>query len=206
MQAFPEHGILGEEYGKTTEDADYIWVIDPIDGTRAFIAGLPTWGILLGLMHRGKPILGMMYQPFTDELYMAHGDNAWLMLANSSRELKTSEKNDLSAAILLCTHPDIFKSEAEFVAFSAVSSQCRMTRYGGDCYNYCLLASGYVDLVIESDLQIYDIQPLIPIVEAAGGMVTDASGRKLSTGGFVVAAANPSLHKIALGLINEHLS
>lgn len=199
---FPDHSILGEEFG-LSGDGDYRWVIDPIDGTRAFITGQPMWGTLLGLQLEGEPIAGWMHLPVLGETYVKVGDNCELTTADGSiRTLSTSAVTSLDEAIVACTHPDMFAPGAETEGFDRLQAATRMTRFSGDCLNYGLLAMGLVDLVVENQLAIHDIVPLIPIVEGAGGVVTDLGGNRSFLGGYVVASANPELHARALAVLN----
>jgi histidinol phosphatase-like enzyme (inositol monophosphatase family) len=195
---FPGHGIVGEEHGSVDGDSRFSWIIDPIDGTRAFISGVPAWGILLGLRDGPRCVAGLMHQPYLEETFVGTPQAAWLARHGENRPLRTRDTRRLADAILYCTHPGIFPDAAELAAFEHVAAQCRLMRYGGDCYSYCLLALGHIDLVIEGGLQAYDIQPLIPIIEAAGGVVSGRHGEDASGGGFVVAAASRELHAEAL--------
>ncbi|WP_220348578.1 histidinol-phosphatase [Alkalilimnicola ehrlichii] len=178
-ERYPEHGILGEEHGTSAGDSEFTWVLDPIDGTRAFITGLPLWGTLIALNDGISPVLGVMNQPFTGERFMGNGERAWL----GDTPLATRECADLGDAILMCTTPEMFDSPESRHAFAAVAGQVRMLRYGGDCYAYCMLAMGMVDLIVERDLKPYDIQALIPIIEGAGGRVTNWQGESAQAGG-----------------------
>ena len=196
--AFPDAAILGEEEGLTAGTGSWSWVVDPIDGTRAFISGVPAWGVLLGLLKDGAPVAGIMHQPYLGETFFGGPAGAWLRRAGSDVRLRASGRTALGEAILYCTHPDMFAGHA---GFARVAKGARMTRYGGDCYSYCLLAHGLVDLVIESSLQPYDILPLVPIVEAAGGVVTGPDGEAPLAGGTVIAAASAALHAEALALM-----
>lgn len=199
---FPDYGILGEEEGRENADAARCWVIDPIDGTRAFITGMPAWGILLGLTEHGTPLAGVMHQPYIGETFSgARGAGARLRHRDTEIALSTRTDVALGDAALYCTHPDMFIGEGDLAAFERVAGACRMTRFGGDCYAYCLLALGQVDLVVEACLQPYDIVPLIPIIEAAGGVVTDGRGNSAAKGGFVVAAGSAPLHAQALAAL-----
>ncbi len=211
-QRFSDHAIVGEEFANTHGKSDFTWVIDPIDGTRAFISGVPAWGILLGLCWQGRPMFGLMHQPYTGETFIGLQDKepaAWFMRNQFDLQnpLLASTVKTLDDAVLYSTHPDLFDSSpaGEFERFRRVADACKLLRYGGDCYSYCLLAMGQIDLVIESGLQSYDILPLLPIVEAAGGFVTDWQGQPLSGGGSVVAAAGPELHAQALELLQGPL-
>ncbi len=195
---FPDHGIVGEEHGVHEGRSPYSWIIDPIDGTRAFISGVPAWGILLGLRENERCIAGLVHQPYLEETFCGSARQGLLLRRGERRVLASRREARLADAILYCTHPGMFGNEADLAAFQRVAQQCRLMRYGGDCYSYCLLALGQVDLVIEGGLQAYDIQPLIPIIEAAGGVVTGPAGEDASNGGFVIAAANRTLHHEAL--------
>jgi histidinol phosphatase-like enzyme (inositol monophosphatase family) len=198
--SFPEHGVLGEEFGTENGDSDYVWVLDPIDGTRAFISGIPVWGTLIGLTRKGVPVYGMMHQPFTGERYSGDGRRARYEGPGGQRVLHTRQGVDLATATLMTTSPALFAG-AEQAAYQRVEAKVRMARYGCDCYAYCMLASGHVDLVIESGLKPYDIVALIPIVEGAGGIVTSWDGGSAAGGGRVVAAGSKALHEAALALL-----
>ena len=199
---YPEHGILGEEHGEHGSASRVSWIIDPIDGTRAFISGVPAWGILLGLREDARCVAGLVHQPYLEETFVGGPGGAWLSRRGERRALVARPGSHLAQAILYCTHPSMFERESDLAAFQRIAAACRLMRYGGDCYSYCLLALGCVDLVIEGGLQPYDIQPLIPIIEAAGGVVSDARGESAASGGFVVAAANRELHREVLELLN----
>jgi myo-inositol-1(or 4)-monophosphatase len=199
---WPDSPIHGEEQGFTPGESEWSWSIDPIDGTRAFISGVPAWGILLGLLKAGRPVGGIMRQPYLDETFVGDPTGAWLLRGGSRVALRSSGKAILDEAILYSTRPPSdFADPAERRGFERVSAAVRMTRFGGDCYSYCLVAHGFVDLVIESGLQAYDIVPLIPIVEAAGGVVSGLDGASPLSGGTVIAAASPALHAQALALM-----
>lgn len=200
-QRFPGHAILGEEYG-LSGSGRYRWIIDPIDGTRAFITGQPMWGTLLGLQDDGRPVAGWMHLPVLDETYVGHR-RCRLRTAVSTTTVTVSSTKDLADAIVMCTHPTMFAPGPEADGFAAVAAEAKMVRYSGDCLNYGLLAMGLVDLVIDNELADYDIVPLIPIVESSGGIVTDLDGRAPLDGGFVVAAATAELHAAALAVLNR---
>jgi len=196
--AYPAHGIVGEEFGSHQPDSEHCWVIDPIDGTRAFIAGLPVWGTLIGLMAHGRPLVGVMDQPFTRERFWSDGDGAYYLIGDSALEpMHTSQCTRLEDAILAATSPDMFR-DGDDLRFAALSARARLTRYGGDCYNYAMLAMGLIDVVAEAQLKSFDIVALTPIIEAAGGRVTTWDGDAPSAGGRIVAAATPALHAAAL--------
>ncbi|MFP3921903.1 MAG: histidinol-phosphatase, partial [Dichotomicrobium sp.] len=196
---YPDHGIVGEEFGAHNPDADHCWVIDPIDGTRAFITGQPVWGTLIGLMAQGRPLIGMMDQPFTRERFWTEGAGAFYRHGEGRPEaMATSACARIEDAVLAATTPDMFESDYERGGFGAISGRARLTRFGGDCYNYCMLAMGLIDIVVEAQLKSFDIVPLVPIIEAAGGCVSTWEGGAPNAGGRIVAAANPALHAAAL--------
>lgn len=197
---FPSHGIVGEEFGNESEDADYVWVLDPIDGTRGFITGLPTWGTLIGLMKNGMPVYGMMSQPFTKERFLGDGGAARHRGPNGERKMRVRSCAKLADAIMSSTSPRIFAGK-ELKAFEAIQEATRHTRFGGDCYAYCMLAAGHIDLVVETELKPYDIVALIPIIEGAGGVVTNWEGGPAHKGGRVIAAGDRRVHAAAIELL-----
>ncbi|CAN1535429.1 SuhB Archaeal fructose-1,6-bisphosphatase and related enzymes of inositol monophosphatase family [Rhabdaerophilaceae bacterium] len=198
--AFPTHGIVGEEFADERLDADYIWVIDPIDGTRAFLCGLPVWGTLIGLMRLGNPVLGVMHQPYTGELFFGDCGSARVTGPRGERQLVARDCTRLADATLMTTDPRLF-NDGEKGAYLSIERSVRLARYGADCYAYAMLAAGQVDLVIETGLKPYDIVALIPIIEGAGGVVTTWSGQSAKNGGQIVAAATPTLHAEAMALL-----
>lgn len=193
-----DHGMLGEEFGAAQSDARFQWVIDPIDGTRAFIVGMPTWGTLIGLNDRGVPVLGIMDQPYIGERFWSGPAESRMRAADGTlRRIRTRPCRSLAEAMAMTTSPDLFEG-AERTAMEDLRRRVRMIRYGGDCYAYCMLASGHVDLVVESGLQPYDVVALIPIIERAGGRITTWAGGPAAGGGQIVAAGDPHLHELAL--------
>ena len=195
----PTHGIWGEEEGFEEGTSPLTWVIDPIDGTRAFIAGLPVWGTLIALNDGTAPAIGIMDQPYTRERFVGWGTGARL----GTRSLATRACPDLSRARVMTTNPHMFKAPAERAAFDEIEGRAELSRYGADCYAYCMLAMGFVDLVVEGALQPYDIQALIPIVEGAGGVVTSWTGGPADQGGLVVAAGDRRVHEQALAILSR---
>jgi len=201
--AFGDHEIVGEEFGTTGVAGRYRWLIDPIDGTKAFVTGSPLWGILVGLLDDGRPTAGWMHQPYLGETFSAVDGRAWLdRRGETRRPLSTRRGVGLADAALYTTFPGSFTTAADRAAFARLSDSVRLTRFGGDCYAYALLALGQIDLVVEASLQPYDIVPMIPIVEAAGGVVTGRHGEAAADGGFVVASATAEIHAAALAVIN----
>ena len=189
---FPEHGVVGEEYGPDRPDAEFVWVLDPIDGTRSFIMGMPIWGTLIGLLHDGKPVLGMMAQPFTGERFAGDGRRAWYSGPGGSSDLAARPCPRLADAALFTTTPFLFKG-ADRDAYDRVEGAVRLARYGSDCYGYCMVAAGQADVVVECGLQNYDVVALIPIVEGAGGRFTDWDGGSAAEGGRAVASGDRRL-------------
>lgn len=194
---YPDHGILGEEHGPENLSADHVWVLDPVDGTRAFITGLPTWGTLIGLRSGSVPSLGMMVQPYVNERFAGDGKTAWYRGPLGDKTLTTRPCSRLEDATLFTTTPALF-SEKERSAYDKVEATARLARYGTDCYAYCMVAAGHGDAVIESGLQAYDIVALVPIVEGAGGVVTTWTGGSPADGGQILASGDPRLHDLLL--------
>lgn len=201
---FPDHGIIGEEWDPKASSGDFDWIVDPIDGTRAFISGVPVWGTLIGLMHKGRAIAGLMAQPFTGEIWIAIGGEGEFLRGGKSTPLRTSGVTELKGAKMTATSPDLFNRPGRDYSaqWNRIFAATLQTRWGLDCYGYCLLASGTIDLVVEAGLKNVDIAPLIPIIEAAGGVVTTWDGGPAEAGGNCVAAATPELHAAALREIN----
>jgi myo-inositol-1(or 4)-monophosphatase len=198
---FPSHGIIGEEFGAEKPDAEYVWVLDPIDGTRAFICGLPMWGTLIGLTRQGRPVYGMMNQPFSRERFSGDSQASRYQGPAGERTLRVRGCANLSQAILATTHPAAM-SPAERQCYDRVEAKAKMSRYGGDCYAYAMLAAGHIDLVVEAGLKPYDIVAIIPIIEGAGGIVTSWSGGDASRGGTILAAGDKRIHEEAMALLN----
>ena len=200
LSRFPDHAVLGEEGGEVGS-GPYRWIIDPIDGTRAFVSGQPMWGTLVGLQVDGVPIAGWMHQPVLDETHVATPAGGVLIRDGTSSPLQVRNGVGMGDAIVMCTHPDMFAPGPEQDGFARLAVATRMVRYSGDCANYGLLAAGQVDLVVENQLAPYDIIPLIPIVEAAGGVISDLDGASPLGGGYVVAAGSPELHAAAIAIL-----
>lgn len=202
-QNLPSHAIIGEEFGTKEQSSEYCWVIDPIDGTRAFIMGSPLWGTLIGLNYQNEPIMGLMNQPFTKERFWASPEGAYARWEGYEGSIETRPTTSLDKAIITSTCPDLFAIPEDFQAFEKLRSHCQMTRYGGDCYSYCLLAMGSIDLVVESGLQTYDIAPLVPIVRQAGGVISNWQGKDPGKGGQIIAAATQELHAKAIDILTS---
>ncbi|EEB84354.1 histidinol-phosphatase [Roseobacter sp. GAI101] len=196
----PHDAILGEEYGAESGTSGLTWVLDPIDGTRGFVSGTPTWGVLIALGDDKGPFFGIIDQPYIGERFIGTSSDASMTGGSGTHPLKTRTARDISEATVFTTFPEV-GSAAEGAAFAEVSRRARLTRYGMDCYAYALVAAGQVDLVIEAGLQAYDIQAPIAVVQAAGGIVTDWQGGPAHQGGRAVAAANAEIHAQALEIL-----
>ena len=196
---FPDHGILGEEFGRVRDDAEYVWVLDPIDGTKSFISGVPLFGTLIALTRAGRPIIGVIDQPILRERWLgACGRQSTL----DGAAIHCRASASLGSATLFATTPDMFHG-TDAAAFDRVASAAKLTRFGADCYAYGLLAAGFVDLVLEASLKPYDFCAIVPIVEGAGGVATDWRGAPLglASDGRVVVAGDRRIHEAALALL-----
>lgn len=199
----PDDGIWGEEFGQTAGKNGLTWVLDPIDGTRGFISGTPTWGVLIAVSDDTGPIFGIVDQPYIQERFVGGFGHAYVQGPFGRQELATRQTTSLSDAILFTTFPEVGSPE-EGAGFRAVSDKVKLTRYGMDCYAYALIAAGQVDLVIEAGLNAYDIQGPIAVIEAAGGVVTNWQGGPAHQGGRVLAAANAQIHAMALEILKTY--
>jgi histidinol phosphatase-like enzyme (inositol monophosphatase family) len=197
----PQDAVLGEETGASAGTSGLTWVLDPIDGTRGYLSGTPTWGVLIALSDAEGPLLGIIDQPYIGERFIGAPGLAEMTGPRGTVTLKTRPPRRLAEAIVFTTFPEVGTPE-DGAAFQRVSRGARLTRYGMDCYAYALLAAGQIDLVIEAGLQPYDIQAPIAVIEAAGGIVTDWQGGPAHMGGRALAAANPAIHAEALALLN----
>jgi inositol-phosphate phosphatase/L-galactose 1-phosphate phosphatase/histidinol-phosphatase len=196
---FPDHGIIGEEFGREREDAEFVWVLDPIDGTKSFISGVPLFGTLIALARHGRPILGIIDQPISRERWIGAAGRPTLF---NGVPIRCRPCPSLAAATLFATSPDMFQG-GDVAAFARVAAAVKLVRFGADCYAYGLLAHGFVDLVIESGLKPYDFSAILPVVEGAGGVATDWRGAKLTVAsdGRVVFAGDRRAHEAALALL-----
>ncbi len=204
---YPSHDILGEEHGFQNTGSRWKWVIDPIDGTRSFVSGMPIFGTLISLLENDVPKLGIIDMPILHERWFAEfGGDCFFYSSDVDHKkivCKVSGKRKMVESILYSTDPKMFNSEQKLL-YDLVSSNVKLPRFGGDCYNYGLLASGYIDLVIEANMKIYDLMALIPVVESAGGIISDWKGRTTfdeSWDGCVLAAASEELHKQAISML-----
>ncbi|WP_374272196.1 inositol monophosphatase family protein [Paenirhodobacter enshiensis] len=202
----PEDGIFGEEYDNRTGTSGLTWVLDPIDGTRGYMSGTPTWGVLIGLCEElpdgpGRPLMGIVDQPYVGERFIGGFGRAEMTGPMGRTALATRKTRALDQATLFSTFPEVGTPE-EGAAFARLSQQVRLTRYGMDCYAYALIALGQIDLVVEAGLHPYDVDGPIAVIEAAGGIVTDWQGGPAWRGGRVLAAANAEIHAAAMAVLN----
>ena len=194
---YPDHGVIGEEYGEDRPDADHVWILDPIDGTRAFIAGFPTWTNLIALRSGGCPVVGVIGEPYLDEIFLGGPSGARLLRGGSETPLAVRACPRLNDAVIATTDPDLFTG-AELGAWTQVRAAARLARLGCDAYAYAMLAAGRIDLVAESGLKVWDWSALVPVVEAAGGAVTDWRGATPVTGGQILAVGDVGIRSQAL--------
>jgi inositol-phosphate phosphatase/L-galactose 1-phosphate phosphatase/histidinol-phosphatase len=195
----PSHGIFGEEHGAERTDAEYVWVLDPIDGTKAFITGLPIFGTLIALLHRGVPVLGIIDQPILKERWLGAAGRPSTL---NDRPIKVRACGSLDKAYMYSTAPLMFPGPIA-KRHEALAEKVKLFRWGGDCYAYGLLASGHVDLVVENSLKLYDFAALAPVIKGAGGLITDWQGRELDmhSDGSVLAAGDPAIHRAASAIL-----
>jgi len=199
---YPEHGVIGEEFGEDRPDAEFVWVLDPVDGTRAFVAGLPVWTTLIGLRHQGRPVLGSIGQPYIGEIFIGHAGASRLITAAGERPLKVRACPALSDAIIASTDSALFTGP-ERDAWGALRKAVRLARFGCDAYAYAMVALGTLDLVIETGLKSWDIEAAIPVLAGAGGTITDWRGDAVGDhGGQVVIAGDRACAAAAVGLLS----
>ena len=194
---YPAHGVLGEEYGEDRADAEHVWVLDPIDGTRAFVAGLPLWTTLIALRQAGRPIAGAVAQPCLGEVWLGGASGAWLVKEGQAAPIRTRACPRLTDAVIATTDPDIFTG-SELGAWRQVRATARLTRLGCDAYAYAMIAAGHIDLVAESGLKPWDWSALVPVIEAAGGAVVNWRGEAPDGSGQILAVGDRALIDQAL--------
>lgn len=199
----PTHGIIGEEYGTKVGSSGLTWILDPVDGTRSFVVGMPTWATLIGLYEDGIPKLGVMYQPFVDELFFGNPRGAWLEHRGNREAIQVRGEAELKNASIGTTSPHLYKGD-DAAGFETLSASAKVTRYGGDAYFFSLVAAGHLDIAIDPRLQIYDIAALIPIIRGAGGVVGSWTGDDISQGGNVIAAGSKALLEAAIAKMQNN--
>jgi len=202
-ERFPDHGIIGEEYGPKEARSDLTWILDPVDGTRSFVFGTASWATLIGLLQNGRPVVGLMHQPFIAETFVGSPQGSFLKRAGTSLRLKVNPAPSLSQSLGTTTAPHLYRSARQARFLAAMRERLRMIRYDGDAYFFCLLAAGQIDIAMDAGLAPYDIAPLIPIIEGAGGVVTTWDGGDAAEGGDIIAAASLALHEEARALLRD---
>ena len=197
---YPDHGILGEEYGLKEGRSPFTWVLDPVDGTRAFVSGMPTWATLIGLSHEGRPVVGLMNQPVVGDMFYGNPEGAWHSYRGAASAIATRKGVPLARATLGTTAPELYRSDENQHRFQALKARAQLTRYGGDSYFYCLMAAGHMDIAMDCGLQTYDITPLLPIVTGAGGVAAEWTGGDSAKGGNVITAGSQALLDEAMAI------
>lgn len=200
-ERFPDHGIHGEEYGMKAGSSPFTWVLDPVDGTRSFVFGMPTWATLIGLTYEGRPMLGVMSQPFVGEMFYGNPDGAWHDQRGTVTPIRTRQGVPLSRAAIGTTAPELYRSAADAAALNRLRKASQVMRYGGDAYFFALLAAGHIDIAMDAGLQAYDIAALLPIITGAGGAYTEWTGGNPVEGGNILSAGSQALLDEALAVM-----
>ncbi len=198
IKEFPKHGIIGEEFGEYNPEAEYKWILDPIDGTKSFICGAVTFGTLIALLHYGQPVIGVIYQPVLNDFLF--GDNETTLL--NETPVTISDCSTLSSSVLLTTDHLLIEKYKNIKNFNELIHQVKLYRQWGDCYGYYLLATGFANIMIDPIMSIWDTMALIPIIKGAKGIITDYEGNEVLTGNSVVAAS-PGIHKKVIDILNK---
>ena len=200
---YPDHGIHGEEYGIKPGSSPFTWVLDPVDGTRSFVCGMPTWATLIGLSFEGRPVLGLMNQPVVGDMFYGNPLGAWHAYRGATMPITTRTGVPLSRATLATTAPELYRSAENQRRFHSLKDRAQLTRYGGDAYFFCLMAAGHIDIAMDCGLQPYDITPLLPIVTGAGGVAAEWTGGDFTKGGNVITAGSQALLDEALAVMAD---
>jgi myo-inositol-1(or 4)-monophosphatase len=201
-ERYPDHGIHGEEYGIKEGRSSFTWVLDPVDGTRSFVCGMPTWATLIGLSCDGKPVVGLMNQPVVGDMFYGSPEGAWHDYRGQTSAIATRKGVTLSRASIGTTAPELYRDADNQRRFQKLRAPAQLTRYGGDAYFFCMMASGHIDIAMDCGLQPYDITPLLPIVTGAGGHAAEWTGGDLSRGGNVITAGSRQLLDEALAIMS----
>ena len=200
-ERFPGDGIHGEEYGVKEGRSGFTWILDPVDGTRSFVCGMPTWATLIGLNFEGRPVLGLMNQPFVGEMFHGSPEGAWHDHRGHRQPIRTRQGVPLASACIGTTAPELYRGTAEAAGFARLRQKAQLTRYGGDAYFFMMMAAGHIDIAMDANLQDYDIAPLLPIVAAAGGSCAEWTGGDPAKGGNVITAGSRALLDEALAVL-----
>jgi myo-inositol-1(or 4)-monophosphatase len=200
---YPDHGIFGEEYGLKEGRSPFTWVLDPVDGTRSFVCGMPTWATLIGLSFEGRPALGLMNQPVVGDMFYGSPEGAWHDYRGNTTAIATRKGIPLARATIGTTAPELYRSAENQRRFQALRARATLTRYGGDAYFFCMMAAGHIDIAMDCGLQPYDIAPLLPIVTGAGGVAAEWTGGDMARGGNVITAGSAALLEEALAVMTS---
>ena len=200
---YPSHGIVGEEYGDKKGTSDFAWILDPVDGTRSFVCGMPTWATLIGLTYRGKPVVGLMNQPYVGDMFYGNPEGAWHDYRGRVEPIRTRKGVGLASATVGTTAPELYRSERDVRAFERLRRSVQLVRYGGDAYFFSVMAAGHIDIAMDANLKSYDIAPLLPIVAGAGGAYAEWNGGVADDGGNVITAGSQALLEDALAILAE---
>lgn len=200
-ERYPDHGIHGEEFGIKPARSPFTWVLDPVDGTRAFVCGMPTWATLIGLSYEGRPTVGLMNQPLVGDMFYGNPEGAWHDLRGNTNAIRTRSGITLARALIGTTAPELYVSDKDQAGFQRLRKAAQMTRYGGDAYFFCMMAAGHLDIALDCGLQPYDIAPLLPIVTGAGGVAAEWTGGDPAQGGNIITAGSRALLDEALAVM-----
>lgn len=201
-ERYPSHGIHGEEYGTKEGNSGFTWILDPVDGTRAFVCGMPTWATLIGLSFEGRPVVGLMNQPFVGDMFYGSPEGAWIDHRGATQPIRTRSGIGLESATIGTTAPELYRDGSDRAAFDRLKQKAQMTRYGGDAYFFAVMAAGHLDIAMDANLQAYDIAPLLPIVSGAGGVYAEWTGGDAAKGGNVITAGSQALLEEALAVLH----
>ncbi len=202
-ERFPDHGINGEEYGVKESRSGFTWVLDPVDGTRSFVCGMPTWATLIALNFEGKPVVGVMNQPFVGDLFYGNPDGAWNNYRGKVEPIRVRQGVTLDHATAGTTAPELYRGKSDQESFQKLRNAVKLMRYGGDAYFFSVLAAGHLDVALDAGLQAYDIAALIPIIEGAGGAVGSWSGSIPAEGGNIICAGSENLLAAAIEVMTR---
>lgn len=205
-ERYPDHGIHGEEYGVKEARSGFTWILDPVDGTRAFVCGMPTWATLIGLNYEGRPVVGLMNQPVVGDMFYGSPEGAWHDYRGTTQPIQTRTGVPLSRANTGTTAPELYRSDEDMRAFLRLKSKAQLTRYGGDSYFFCMVAAGHLDIALDANMMPYDIAPLLPIVHGAGGVSAEWRGGNPWEGGHVITAGSQALLDEALAVLKGQSS
>jgi myo-inositol-1(or 4)-monophosphatase len=201
-ERYPDHGIHGEEYGTKEARSGFTWILDPVDGTRSFVCGMPTWATLIGLNYEDRPVVGLMNQPVVGDMFYGSPEGAWHDYRGAVTAIRTRSGVPLARASIGTTAPELYRRARDQEGFQRLRRAAQLTRYGGDAYFFCVMAAGHLDIALDAGLQAYDIAPLLPIVTGAGGHAAEWTGGDPAKGGHVITAGSEALLHEAMAVLN----